>query len=60
MFWRQGAILRDSEIQRNTSTDTSVWEAQFQVLRFLKNIKIIKYIKMVSIKLSALLTSCLS
>jgi hypothetical protein len=56
MFWHQGATLRESEIQRNTS----VWEVQFQVLRYLKNIEIIKYIKVVSIKLTALLTSSLS
>jgi len=60
MFWRQGAILRKSEIQRDTSTNTSVWEVQFQVLRYFKNMKIIKYIKMLSIKLIALLTSSLS
>jgi len=56
MFWRQDATLRESEIQRNTS----VWELQFQVVRYLKNIKIMKYVKVVSIKLTALLTSFLS
>jgi len=56
MFWCQGAILRESEIQRNTSTDTAVWEVQLEVLRCLKYIKIVKYIKMLIIKLTPLLT----
>jgi hypothetical protein len=58
MFWRQSAILRESEIQRNTSTDTSFWEVQCQILRYLKILKL--WIKIVSIELAALLTLCLS
>jgi hypothetical protein len=51
MFWRQGATLRQSEIQRNTS----VWEVRFQVLRYLKNIKIRKYIKVVKYKINSVI-----
>jgi len=32
MFRRRGAILRESQRQKNTSTNTSIWEVQCIVL----------------------------